>query len=89
MTTAPMPDKPKEKIVFLKETTLGSIVNDVFTFSTIVGSFWFNYKFIGGNDALDILLFLVFFMFGIGKAANYKKMKQLIDEESKGGTHAG
>lgn len=69
----------KEKIVFVKETTPGSIVSDVFTFGMIVGSFWFNYKFIGGNDALDILLFIVFFLFAFGEAGNYRRLKEQIN----------
>jgi hypothetical protein len=67
----------KEKIVYLKETTPGSIVSDVVTFGCIVGSFWFNYRFIGGNDILDVLLFIVFFLFSLGKAGNYRKLREL------------
>lgn len=67
----------KERIVYLKETTLSSVVSDIVTFGCLVGSFWFNYKFIGGNDALDVLLFIVFFLFAMGKAANYRKLAEL------------
>ena len=67
----------KEKIVYIKETTAGSVVSDIVTFGTICGAFWFNYRFVGGNDAMDILLFLVFFMFAIGKAANIRKLKDI------------
>lgn len=67
----------KEKIVYLKENTLSSLVADTFTFATICGSFWFNYKFINGNNWLDVLLFLCFFMFAIGKAGNVRKLKEL------------
>lgn len=70
----------KEKIVYVKENTFGSMMSDTFTFGCIVGSFWFNYRFIGGNDALDALLFLVFFLFAIGKAANYRKLAELNKE---------
>jgi hypothetical protein len=77
----------KEKIIFVKETTLGSIVSDIFTFGGIVSSFWFNYRFIGGNDALDILLFTVFFLFAMSKAANYRKLKELTNQPLNGGMY--
>lgn len=70
-----------EKIVFVRETTVSSILQDVFTFGTIVFSFWFNFKFIGGNDALDVLLFICFFLFGIGRAQSYKKLKELAEDK--------
>lgn len=67
----------KQKIIYIKENTLSSIVADTFTFASIVASFWFNYRFIDGNNWLDVLLFLCFFMFAIGKAGNMKKLKEI------------
>jgi hypothetical protein len=67
----------QEKIIYLKETTVGSIVSDIVTFGTIVGSFWFNYKFINGNNWLDVLLFISFFLFAVGKTGNYRKLAEL------------
>lgn len=75
-----MDKKVKEKIIFVRETTLGSIVSDIFSFGMIAGSFWFNYRFVGGNDALDVLLFCVFFLFAMGKAKNYRKLQELARE---------
>lgn len=71
----------KEKIVIIRETTVQSIISDIVTFGTILFSFWFNYKFIGGNDALDALLFIVFFLTGTAHLKNYKRFQELINDE--------
>lgn len=73
----------KEKIVYIRETTVGSIASDIATFGIIIGSFWFNYKFIDGNNWLDVLLFLTFFLFAMGKAGNYRKLAELNKAEDK------
>lgn len=67
--------KPK-KYVIIRERSLQSFLQDVFTFGVITFSFWFNYHFIGGNDLLDLLLFLIFLIFAIGKAV---AMKERLD----------
>jgi hypothetical protein len=71
----------EQKIVYLRETTSQSMISDLFSFGTIVAAFWFNYRFIGGNDALDVVLGIAFFMFSIGRAANYKKLKELEKDD--------
>lgn len=71
-----------KKVIYIKENTLGSMLSDFFTFVAIVGSFWFNYKFIDGNNALDALLFICFFMFSVGKAAQIKKVAEIEKQET-------
>ena len=71
----------KEKIVIVRETTISSVLQDIFTFGLLVGSFWFNYQFIGGNDALDILLFFMFFFMGLGQLRNYKYFLEQINSK--------
>lgn len=73
----------KEKdIVIIRETNFASYIADLFTFASICGAFWFNYTFIGGNDALDILLFICFFLFSVGRAANIKRQVLESTKES-------
>jgi hypothetical protein len=71
----------KEKIVFIKETTVSSIISDIFTYGFTIGAFWFNYQFIGGNDALDALLFITFFTMSFSHIGNYKKLKELAEDK--------
>lgn len=68
------------KVLLIRENTLQSWSQDLFTFASIVGSFWFNYKFIGNNHTLDILLFITFFMLAMGRAGNYRKAKEIYDD---------
>lgn len=75
-----MQDKEKQ-IVLVRETTVSSVIQDIVTFSCLVFSFWFNYKFIGGNDALDILLFITFFMMGMSHLRNYKLLKEMTEKK--------
>ncbi len=60
--------KTKEKVIVIRETNFQSYVADTFTFASMCGSFWFNYKFIGGNHTFDVLLFISFFLFSLGRA---------------------
>lgn len=73
----------KEKIVFVRETTFESYLADFFTFASIVGSFWFNYTYIGGNDALDILLFICFFLFALGRAKDLVRLRNDLEDKDK------
>ena len=72
--------KDDKKIIYVRERTVQSFFADAITFAVIVASFWFNYKFIDGNNWLDALLFICFFIFAIGRASD---MKRQLDEDSK------
>ena len=69
-----------KKIIYVKENTIGSMIADTFTFGTICVAFWFNYKFINGNDMLDVLLFICFILFAFGKASQLKRLKEIEKE---------
>lgn len=72
----------KEKVVVIRETNFESYIADTFTFASICASFWFNYKFVGGNDALDVLLFISFFTFSLGRMKNtLREINKLIAED--------
>jgi hypothetical protein len=72
-------DMEKEKIVFLRETTIGSIVSDILSFGVMCASFWFNYKFIDGNNFLDTLLFISFFTFSVGRLKEFKRLRERVE----------
>ena len=78
-------EQKEKQIVLVREKTKDSIIQDIVSFGAILFSFWFNYKFIGGNDALDILLFIVFFGMGLRSLKEYKlfleDVKKLEEEK--------
>lgn len=67
---------PEEKIIYIRETTLGSITSDIANFGVIVVSFWFNQQYINGNDWLDALLFIIFFVNVFSKLGNLKRLSE-------------
>lgn len=76
-------DKKDERVVFIKEHTLWSVLSDVVTFGVIVASFWFNYRFIDGNNILDTLLFICFFFQATGNFKHYKRFYEEAQEATK------
>lgn len=71
----------KYKIIYRYENPIGSMLADTFTFATIVGSFWFNYQFIDGNNVLDVLLFVGWLSFAISKASNIRRMVEYSKQD--------
>lgn len=71
----------KEKVIVVRETNFQSYVADAFTFASMCAAFWFNYKFIGGNDAFDVLLFISFFLFAIGRTKDVRRAIRESKEE--------
>lgn len=76
--------EPKVKIIYQRENVFSSIVSDLFSFGTIVAAFWFNYTFIDGNNVLDALLFIVFFLFAIGRASNIRRYIETVKKDTNG-----
>lgn len=74
-----MDNKPEKQIVLVRETTAQSIVQDIFTYGVTLFAFWFNYNFIGGNDALDVLLFISFFTISLSHLKNYKLLNEKVN----------
>jgi hypothetical protein len=73
----------KEKqIVLVRERTSQSIIQDFVSYAAVLFSFWFNYKFIGGNDALDIILFIVFFGLAARNLGEYKVFAEKVNKSS-------
>lgn len=70
----------KEKVIVVRETNFQSYIADAFSFGSMCAAFWFNYRFIGGNDAFDILLFISFFLFSIGRT---KDIRHAIENAKK------
>jgi hypothetical protein len=46
-----------------KKSIIGRFLDRLSLFSCLALSFYFNYKFIGGNDFFDVIIFISFFMF--------------------------
>lgn len=53
-------EKKTEHTIFYKESAIQSFLSDLFSFSFLIVTFWFNYKFIDGNNILDFLLLIIF-----------------------------
>ncbi|NDZ93295.1 hypothetical protein G3I13_01790 [Streptomyces sp. SID6673] len=80
--------KPNYKIIYRYEHPVGSMIADTFTYGIIVASYWINQQFIDGNNFLDLLLLIFFFMFALAKASNIQRMveytrkdRELFDRE--------
>lgn len=74
----------KPQVIYVRERTFQSYLADFTTFGTICLSFWFNYKFIDGNNWLDALLFICFFIFAIGRSKEISKGLEADLSRSKG-----
>ena len=63
------------KISYIRESLVQSVLADIFTFGAMVGSFYFNEKFIGSGFMNGVIL-IMFIMFLINKAnKNLKTFK--------------
>jgi hypothetical protein len=60
-------------LIFTKEGVFASLIKDIITFSTIIGSFYLNHKFIDSNNWVDFLLFIItsFSLFGVLAKINF------------------
>lgn len=57
-----MTDKPDEKIaIVLFETALSAFIIDSITVGWLLAGFYLNYRFIDGNNFVDLILFILFF----------------------------
>ena len=64
--------KREREVVYYRESAIQSIFTDIGTFSTLLISFYINYKFIGGNNFIDVILLVLFFLL-ISTEADRKK----------------
>lgn len=56
-----------------KKSFMGSFLNNLHTFGCLGLSFYFNYKFIGGNDFFDLIIFFFFITIFSGKVMTEHK----------------
>ena len=70
-----------------KRSTLKSCFNFLMTWFILCSSFYFNYKFIDGNNFLDFMIFFIAVTFLIGICQKfpltYKKYNDVSDEKIK------
>lgn len=57
----------KTKYIIIKDGLVRSIIADIFSYGVLLSSFWINERFINGNNVLDILLVVMFFIFVVGQ----------------------
>lgn len=65
--------KPKQEIIYFRESFISSIISDTFSFGCLLFTFWFNKTFIDGNNFLDTIILIVFFIALMGKTNNKAK----------------
>jgi len=70
-------------IIIFRESLVQSILSDAGTYGFMIGTVWFNQKFIGGSYFLNgiILVMLTFFLFAKAKhkLKTFTSKKQIID----------
>jgi hypothetical protein len=73
----------KTNYVLLNEGIVSSAISDIVTIGTLVGAFWFNYQFVDGNNLLDILIIILWFLFLLqhtnGRSRRFNSKQKLID----------
>lgn len=63
------------KIIRVNESLVSSIYTDIFTFGSILASFYLNFKYIGGNNFVDFILTIAVFSYLVKCGSNSKKIK--------------
>ncbi len=66
-------DRPEMLLAY--QTAAGSIIADCFTFGTLFGGFWINYKYMGNGIVLQLVMGICFFI--CAAARGNKKVKRL------------
>ena len=61
-----MKKKENIKYLLLHETTEEAILHDALTYGFLLGSFFFNQEFMGGNNWVDAILFVLFWIVVFG-----------------------
>jgi len=73
----------EKEIILLKEGALQSVLSDIFMWASLLFAFWFNLKFIEGNNFLDAIIFILFFVGMLSrtntKAKRFHRKEDLID----------
>lgn len=65
-----------------KKSFIRSFLSNLNTFGCLGFSFYFNYKFIGGNDFFDLIIFLLFItVFSCKTMTEYKKHFYDVSDE--------
>lgn len=76
--------KPKPEIIYFRESLKQSVAADTYTFGSIIISFWLNYRFIGNNHFLDVVLIIMALVFTsarqVAKKFVYTDKKKLIKD---------
>lgn len=74
----------KEKeVIYFRESLLQSILSDCFTFIFLVGTVWFNQKYVGGsyfiNSVILVMLVLIIYNKADRKSKKFNSRKDLLE----------
>ena len=73
--------KEGAKIFVVRESLFQSICSDIFSLGGLFGAFYLNHKFLGSSIIMQIVLAVLFFMFGFNRGS--KKIKIMSVKEAK------
>jgi hypothetical protein len=68
-----------DKILLINESDAKSIASDLFTFGTIIGGYWLNHTYVGGDGWLSAFLFFAAFMWCVNRGSGMVKRMNPIE----------
>lgn len=70
------------RIIICKIGWIASLLSDLQTFGIMAATFWFNYQYMGGNNFVDTILFIAFWISVAARATENKHIikAKTIDE---------
>ena len=68
--------------IYEKKGLVRSVLNQLSYFTILGVSFWFNYKFVGGNNFFDAIIFAMFIMSIISKVGDFMSSDNYYKEVS-------
>jgi hypothetical protein len=74
--------KAEKEVIYFRESAIQSILSDFFMWGSLLFAFWFNHKYIDGNNFLDALVLILFFIgtFSRGeKCKRFTSRKKLLE----------
>ena len=73
--------KKGARVLVVKESLFQSICSDIFSLGGLFWAFYLNHKFLGSSIIMQIVLAVLFFMFGYNRMS--KKIKTMSVKEAK------
>ncbi len=67
------------KILLINESDGKSMISDIFTFGILIGSFWFNFEYLGNGLILQFVLGVCFFVMAAARGS--RKVRRMTLSE--------